>query len=190
MTSGFERLLRQLDPDRDRAGEEYVRIRQRLARLFVWRGCANADELADRVLERVVKRLDEGAEIYAADPYAFCHGVALMVLRETWREQARQHAVEADLTARAVASDDADRGDHHRERRHQCLERCLARMPAESRELLRMYHAPEGSAIAARRQLARALSVPLNALRIRVHRLRVELRACIEECAGRAGVVE
>ena len=190
MSNGFERLLQSLNPDRDKAGEEYDHIRQRLTRLFVWRGCVNADELADRTLDRVVRRLDEGAEIYASDPYSFCHGVALMVLREWWREKARHGTAAADLTALTSQGDAPAETQEHVERRHTCLERCLEHMPSQSRELLRAYHGQQGSAIAARRQLARALALPLNALRIRVHRLRTDLRACIEECMRRGGVLE
>jgi DNA-directed RNA polymerase specialized sigma24 family protein len=190
MSEGFERLLAALDPDRDKAGEEYERIRQRLMRLFIWRGCPNADELTDRTMERVSRRLDEGADIYTGNVYAFFHGVALMVLRESWREAGRAAAIAKDPTLMPIATpaavgDDIDR-ERARERRLACLRRCLAAMPERSRNLLQAYHGQEGTAISARRQLAHALAVPLTTLRLRVHRLRSGLRACIEECLARA----
>jgi DNA-directed RNA polymerase specialized sigma24 family protein len=183
MSDGFERLLKALDPDRDNAGEEYERIRQRLTRLFIWRGCANADELTDRTMERVTRRLDEGADIYTDSVYAFFHGVALRVMQESWREAARVSAIAKDptLVQPPAEADDID-ADGDRERRLACLKRCLAKMPARSRELLHVYHGQKGTAVSARRQLAHALAVPLTTLRLRMHRLRMGLRACIEEC--------
>ncbi len=181
-TSGFDRLLQRLDTDRDRAGDAYERIRARITTLFAWRGCANADELADRTMERVERRLQEGADIYAGDPYAFFHGVALMVLRESWRDQARRATIEADLDDLVMPG--LEEHAAQRERRSGCLDRCMAGLPASSRELLSVYHGQQGSAIAARQQFARTLAIPLTALRIRVHRLRVELRTSIEDCLG------
>ena len=138
MSDGFERLLNALDPDRDKAGEEYERIRQRLTRLFTWRGCSNADELTDRTMERVSRRLGEGADIYTGNVYAFFHGVALRVLQESWREADRAAAIAREPTLMRAAAPDPDAdAERDRQRRLNCLERCLAKMPASSRELLR-----------------------------------------------------
>jgi hypothetical protein len=38
-SEALDRLLEQLDSDRDRAAEKYEQIRQRLIKLFRWRGC-------------------------------------------------------------------------------------------------------------------------------------------------------
>src|SRR5262249_48299471 len=35
----FDRMLAELHPDIDRAGEQYEKIRQKLVKLFEWRGC-------------------------------------------------------------------------------------------------------------------------------------------------------
>src|SRR4029453_5040025 len=82
----FEKLLAQLDADRERAGEKYERIRHKLIKFFEWRGGASPEEYADRSIDRVARRVYEGAELRVSDPYLYFHGVALKVLKEHWRE--------------------------------------------------------------------------------------------------------
>ena len=49
------------------------------------------------------------------------------------------------------------------------------------------YHQGEGGQrIRNRRRLAQSLEVPMNALRIRVHRLRSRLEACVRDCMDRS----
>src|ERR1700686_2943895 len=80
--ASFDRLLQKLDSDRDRAGEQYLRIRQKLSKFFEWRGCISPEECADRTIDRAARRIDEGSEIHASDVYLFFHGIAVNVLRE------------------------------------------------------------------------------------------------------------
>jgi DNA-directed RNA polymerase specialized sigma24 family protein len=186
--AAFDGLLAALDPDRDRAAAEYERLRARLVKLFTWRGCVRPDEYADRTFDRVARRLAEGAEIHLRDPYGFFHGVALNLLQEYWREPSAQwtpidaapnHAALAQPAA--VENDDAA---DHREAHLACLDRCLGELRPEGRQLLARYHPAESDHIAARRTLAEELGIPLNALRIRVFRLRAALERCVSGCVG------
>ena len=43
----FNNLLTWLDPDRERAGEKYVVIRQQLIKIFTWNRASDPDGLAD-----------------------------------------------------------------------------------------------------------------------------------------------
>ena len=188
--SAFEELLAALDTDRTRAAEKYERIRQRLTKLFEWRGCRNADELTDRTFDRVAKRLGEGATVTTADAYLFCHGVALNVLREHWRSPG--HATGTVLTddPRLVAADPATAAASlatrlAHERLLERLAACLDALPPESRRLVAAYHLRENGRITARKALAAELGLPLNALRIRVFRLRQALERCV---SGRGAV--
>jgi DNA-directed RNA polymerase specialized sigma24 family protein len=189
--AAFARLLATLDPDPEAAGERYERMRARLARMFEWRGCADPAELVDLTFDRVARRLEEGAEITARDPYAYLHGVALHVLQEhrrlagrlvTGLEEASGVGAMLASPIAATAGDD----DDERERRLACLDRCLGDLPAAERRLLEEYHVGETDRRIRRRQaLAAELGVTLNALRIQVHRLRQRLRSSVDACAGR-----
>lgn len=180
----FEELLAALDADRTCAAEKYERIRHRLTKLFEWRGCLDADELTDLTFDRVARRLNEGARVTAADAYLYFHGVALNVLREHWRAPSRTFdpivADDPRLTsadAAAAAESTATRIEH--ERLLERLESCLEALPPESRRLVAAYHLQKNGQIVARRALAADLGVPLNALRIRVFRLRQALERCV-----------
>src|SRR5215216_2251273 len=55
----FDDLLSWLDPNRERAGSRYEEIRAGLIKRFRWRGCSDAEDLADKTINRVVKKLPE-----------------------------------------------------------------------------------------------------------------------------------
>ena len=188
----FDALLAALDADRTRAAEKYEGIRHRLMKLFEWRGCPNADEMTDRTFDRVARRLDEGVTVTAADVYLFFHGVALNVLREYWRSPPRlSEAIQPEdprLTAvdsSSAAQSAATRVEH--ERLLECLASCLEALPPESRSLVTAYHMRASGHIRERRTLAADLGLPLNAVRIRVFRLRQALARCVAGADPRRG---
>ena len=132
----FEKLLAFLDSDREIAGRRYEKIRQKLIKLFQWRGIAAPEDFADRTIDRVARRLAEGQQLRADNPYLYFHGVAMNVLREASREP-RLEALEEVRAPEAEGS---------REREHACLDECLAGLLPESRRLVLEYHAQQGRA--------------------------------------------
>ena len=180
-TESFDALLAQLAPDRERAGELYETIRHKLVRLFEWRGCASPEDLADETINRVARRLAEGIELRSNDPYGYFCGVAHLVYKEVLRRAAREH--------RAIESGDwpppsslAD--DEPSDERLECLRRCLQQLPADQRDLVLRYHQGENN-IRNRQALADQMGIPMNALRIRVHRVRRKLESCVHSCLSR-----
>lgn len=191
----FDRLLTALDPERERAGAKYEQIRQKLLKFFQWRGCSfpAAEEYTDRTIDRVARKIEEGADIHAQNPYLYFHGIAINVLREHWK-RAEKTEVEAldellpshNPAVNPVAVREAEEARVAREVRLECLSECVSSLPAAQRELIVEYHQGEGGAkIARRKALAQRLNLPLNALRIRMFRLRGELEECINGCSKR-----
>jgi RNA polymerase sigma factor (sigma-70 family) len=174
---GFEALLAQLDPDRERAGELYETIRHKLVRLFEWRGCASPEDLADETINRVARRLAEGVELRSSDPYGYFCGVAHLVYKEVLRRAAREHRALTGGDWSPPATEDEEPSDH----RLDCLRRCLAQLPPDQRDLVLRYHQGENN-IRNRQQLAQEAGIPMNALRIRVHRVRRKLESCVHSC--------
>jgi DNA-directed RNA polymerase specialized sigma24 family protein len=173
----FERLLAALDADRDAAAAKYERVRLKLTKFFAWRECAEPETLADHSLDRVARLLAEGREIRSADPYSYFYGVAINVLREHWREEEARTEAIAQLPPQ-VTERNPDEG------LLQCLRACLEKLPPESRRLVMRYHEGERRPkIDARVALAKSLGIPLNALRVRVFRLRAGLEACVKKCS-------
>ncbi|HEV8577749.1 MAG TPA: hypothetical protein VGX68_01605 [Thermoanaerobaculia bacterium] len=177
-SEGFDALLDYLDPDREKAGERYETIRRRLVRLFEWRGCATPEELTDETIDRVARRMKEGIELRSSDPFGYFCGVAHLVYKEVFRRSLReQRALErSDWPASASLLD----GEEVVDRRLDCLRRCMDRLPPEKRDLVLRYHQGQNN-IRNRQTLANELRIPLNALRIRIHRIRRQLEDCVRE---------
>jgi DNA-directed RNA polymerase specialized sigma24 family protein len=169
--AAFERLLGVLDNDRERAAIAYEQFRTRIAGLLRWWGASNPDDLADQTLDRVARKLEEGATVPPGSVGAYVRGVARMVFYESARDgRARRNA---------VAPPAEDRTDV--EARHACLDRCLSDLDGGERSLVLRYY-EHGRKEEMRRGLARELGVSLTALRIRMHRLRQRLELCVTGC--------
>lgn len=174
--NALDRLLLALGSDRERAAIEYERLHERVAGLLRWWGSARADELADETLDRVARKLEEGAEIPRGSLGAYVRGVARMVFYEAARRvEADPLPDEIDITAAPA--------DEGKERSLACLDRCLATLPPADRDcVLRYYGGGEQRAIDSRRALAASLGISPTALRIRTFRLRDRLERCVTAC--------
>lgn len=188
--AAFDRLLQELDPDRERAGEIYEQIRQKLTKFFQWRGCATPEDYADRTIDRVARKIGEGAGLQTQNPYLYFHGVAINVLREHWKEVQKAEVKPLD-DIQPPQAPNREPENEEKERKFECLDGCVKRLPANQLVLITEYHQGDGGAkIARRNQLAEQLGIPLNALRIRAYRIRGELETCVSECIKRNGFRE
>lgn len=180
----FGALLDRLDPARDRAGERYEDLRLRLVKFFEWRRAAAPDELADETMDRVGRRLLDEPGLLPQSWPAYVHGFARNVLRESWKGRTDVPHLDRHATATPAAPD-----DDSKERALECLDRCLSALPEESRRLvLDYYREHDGAQIEHRRRIAEEHGIPLNALRLRVHRIRARLDTCVHGCVAGPGV--
>jgi DNA-directed RNA polymerase specialized sigma24 family protein len=109
-------------------------------------------------------------------------GVGRNGLREAWQRE-RQRGPESDLDGVAEIAAPADLPAGDAEARLDCLDRCLGELPVETRDLvLRYYQGEGGGRVGDRRALAAQLGVAPGTLRIRLHRLRARLEACVRRC--------
>jgi DNA-directed RNA polymerase specialized sigma24 family protein len=173
----FDLLLAQLDADRQQAGSKYEHLRRKLMKFFEWRGCIFLEDLADETLNRLAMNLEAGETIDHFE--AYCVGIARHVFLESLRARRQQEALNMLPSSSPAPSDESDR-------RWECLERCVRQLPPDSLQLIVQYcQENEGSRIKARRDLAAQLGIPMNALRIRAHRIRVQLESCVQQCMKR-----
>lgn len=177
--AAWDKLLSCFSSDREEAGVQYERTRRKLVRFFEWRAVELPEDHADETLDRVARRLAEGQKV--DDLQRYVYGVARMVFKEVIKERDRA----------PVALDDSPQSVHARapeqpdepDRRLLCFDRCFDSLPIESRQLILDYYQEERRVkIELRQQLADRLHIPLNALRIRAHRIRMNLEACIRAC--------
>jgi RNA polymerase sigma factor (sigma-70 family) len=182
----LDKLLSYLDPVRDEAGSKYEKIRRGLVKFFDWRGCTHSEDLADETINRVAKSLDEGKEVWAKEPAAYFHGFAQNVLREQWDKKRPADLEDIPEYRHPAAKTDAPfqaQTDAEQDRVYNCLDRCTYTLPADHRDLIvNYYHGETSVKIAKRKELASSLGIPLNALRIRAHRIREKLETCVTQC--------
>jgi DNA-directed RNA polymerase specialized sigma24 family protein len=166
----FDALLDWLDSDRELAGIQYEQIRSRLIKIFTGRGCIDPEELADETINRVTSKLNEIQSEFTGHRARYFFGVANKVYLEYLRRKQPPPPLPPPDSGRA-------------ELEYRCLERCIERLSEEDRALLLKDYGAKGRTQAERRKaLAEELGISLNALRIRVFRIRAALKECIEKC--------
>lgn len=176
----FDGFLAWLDADRERAAQQYEAIRRRLIVFFEGRRCASAEELADQTINRVIRRVPTFNGQYEGDPVPYFYRVAHYVHLNYLDTQVQRDGGEVN---EATASGPAPGATQTRELRNICLESCLQKLAPEQRRLVLQYYQEDKQAkIEQRQQLAAQLGESLNALRLQLHRLRGQLRACVTAC--------
>lgn len=176
----FDELLAWLDSNRDHAGQKYEEIRRSLVKIFAWRGCTDAEGLADATINIVAQKAWQLRQTYEGNPQYYFYGVARNLMREY--QDSRAVSVPFDDTDMPEISI-IDDTDDEAEIVDACLTHCLERLEPSDRELVLAYYAKDGQAkIKLRKVLAEKLGIDSNALRVRMHRIRGLLGHCMEGC--------
>ncbi|HEV2764717.1 MAG TPA: sigma-70 family RNA polymerase sigma factor [Pyrinomonadaceae bacterium] len=184
----FDGLLSWLDPDRERAGEKYEKIRHTLTRRFQQLGCAEPDELANETFDRVARKLPEIVETYKGDPAPYFFSVAFYVRKEHLRRPAFVPLPQTELAVADLPRKPRDFDDD--ELMDTCLRRCMGQLTERSREMIIKYYRGERQVkIGLRKELAEQLGVKLPNLRLQAQRVRADLKKCILECVERNSIV-
>ena len=169
----FNRFLAWLHPDRETAGEQYETLRRGLLQYFQRKACprADAEELTDETMRRVIGKAQTIAPNYDGEPARYFFGVAHHVRQEYLRRPQPQPAPHRPEPALK------------KERAQRCREHCLSQLAPPERHLLLAYYQVEPHNKAPRRRaLAAELGLTNNNLTVRAHRLRTALHECLERC--------
>lgn len=170
----FDKLLEHFSNDRDEAAQRFELMRVKLIRFFEWRSCPLPEDAADTVVDRVARRIEEGQNIVNLNAYFM--EVAHFVLLEFLK----RYRTVTGLDDLREMPDRPPLVDEQKERRMSCLDECLEKLDRDSRDLILEYYQDDGRAkIERRKRMAAALGIPLNALRIRAHRIRSGLEKCV-----------
>jgi DNA-directed RNA polymerase specialized sigma24 family protein len=169
----FDRLLSWLDPDSERAGVAYERIRWRLIAILASRGCRVPEELADETIDRVARRVVDIQQTYIGDKAIYFLGVMNNVHHEYLKRPLIPCPLELDDEVEV------------KEKTHSCLDKCLDKLAPNSRQVIERYYAENKRAkIDLRKRIAAEVGISLNTLRLRALRIREKLQTCIEQCLG------
>lgn len=174
----LDALLKRLERNGKSAGDAYIRLQRRLILYFEQKGFQNAEELADRGLDRVGQKLLDGVDIENVE--AYCLTVASYVaLEESRGGNARTVPLNERLDATVMAGDEPA----EKERRHVCLDHCLTTLPEKDRNLVVEYYMEEKrEKFAHHKRLAEQQGISSDHLRVRMHNIRKRLRDCITDC--------
>lgn len=172
----FDRLLAWLDSDREKAGERFLKICERLTRIIASRGCHEAEDIFFEAARRIAKKPSALFDTYEGDPARYFHGVAHNVYLE-WLNKQPDWTTLPPVLPVPPADNDEEQLD--------CLDHCLRKLESQEQDLLLRYYCGQGQTrINERKKLCQEFNVTENALRIRVSRLRQTMSDCLKKCLG------
>ena len=183
----FDRLLAWLDPDREQAGKIYEDIRANLIQGFRRHHCPVPEDLADRTINRVAKKLPEVESGYRGSRAPYFFAVAHNIHREYLREKAATVPLSMDVPGSFVpllnSMEDAETEDA-------CLRICMERLTPHHREIILQYYRGDKQVkIRLRKELSQRLGITLPLLRLKAQRIRASLKKCILGCLAEQAAV-
>ena len=174
----FELLLAWLGPERDAAAQKYETIRAGLIRVFIARGCLEAEDLADETFNRVAGKVASLQDTYEGNPIRYFYGVADKLRLEYQRRQRPRESIEDHPELRAATVEHAEETVEHK-----CLGHCLRELPEDQRQFILTYYSENKRAkIELHQDMAEDLALTKQGLRTRAFRLKGALHKCIEKC--------
>jgi len=173
----FDKLLGWIDHDRDTAGQKLQLIQSRITRIFISRGCVDAESLTDEVSNRVAVRVDKIIQTYPS-PVQCLLGFVDNVYQEYLREERKKSNATAPPHPRPAPVLESE---------DKCLAECMGTLQTTDRDLFSRYFGIDTRIkIPGRKALAEELNLTPNALRIQAHRLRKKLLDCLQICLERS----
>ena len=167
----FDSLLAWLGENREEAAALYEDIRRKLIHFFQRRDPENSEELADVTIDRVARKINEVREIKFDPLYFFrvARNIYAEYSRSALRSPAQQESAVGQAKDEIVAQE--------------CLNKCLASLSQDARELILAYYHYEGDqSVKKRESLASRLGIAPHTLRMRIARTRKLLRGCVADC--------
>jgi RNA polymerase sigma factor (sigma-70 family) len=172
----LDELLSWLDPNREEAARKYKTLHDGLVKILRYRGCSEAEELADQTINVVARKLRVIRQEYKGNPASYFYGVA--------KKLSMKHQIKAQkLTPLIDQGHTIANPESTDELAQNCLDSCLQQLSPEKRELVGRYfqeHTP-----AQRETIAKQLGIRVSTLRVRVFRIVSELKKCVNKCIQR-----
>ena len=175
----FDTLLGFFSTDREEAGEIYEEIRKGLFRFFEFKGCNDPDLLADDTINRVALKIDAFDPAKNVKPATYFYGFASNVLMEYRRIAGRSVSITENEYLLPTTESGSDSPDVESE----CLQKCLANLPADERELIVEYYCCERQdKLILRKQMSEKFKCSAAALYTKIFRIKGVLRGCMKNC--------
>jgi len=174
----FERLLLYLNSNREKAGEEYLLLWQKMREYFAARGCAHPEELADETVSRLARKIAEGEEV--RNIFKYSYGLARLIWMESLRKPENSQVSLEDAPVLPFVLQDF----LMMKEENACYLHCLGQLTKEEKELIVEYWELEkdDKHHDARKNQAEKIGISPTALRIRVLRIKKKLKECLVNC--------
>lgn len=172
----YEALFEWLGPTRAEGEKKYREIENRLNRILLKKGCTDPENCVAETIDRVALKATELKKTYEGNPLWFFISVA----RNVHWEHLKEREVPFETVPDAVIQPEVNLA-------RECLRECLTLLAVDQRHLVLDYHVNMKKAkIDLHRRMAEELGLTTNALRLRVHRLRMGLEECVLTCLNGA----
>lgn len=178
----FDAFLRWLSSDRDEAAVKYEKIRLKLIRIFEFKGCDNAEILADEAINRVTDRIYRAADTDEKFPIQFLYGVAGKIYLEYCAEPTVFSLDKeiGELDADISESSSNETGFTN------CMKYCLSDLRPADRDLIIAYFKVNKKTKLAQRELiSKNRGEKINYLRVKINRIRKKLQKCQKNCLNK-----
>lgn len=164
----------------ERAGVEYTSLHRAMTAFFTARRCgSDSDALADvTLLDRLARKIDEGEQIRSFIAYA--KTIAVLVYKEYLKN--REKLMQAVRELEYLKKADVQNPEEEPDLRRRCQESCVGGLSESQRQLMVDYYLMEEDVDA----LAERLGLFVATLRTRIHRLKLRLNKCVEDCRRKA----
>jgi RNA polymerase sigma factor (sigma-70 family) len=165
MTDWFLNLF---DPDPFEAQRKCEALRSKLIFYFQHRMIAKAEDRAQEVLLRVLRK-SPGGVVTHLDLVRYCYGVARNIIKEVGRERPMEE-LPSELDRKTYTSNSGPNQEDEllMTERADLIRTCLKSLPPADLQLLMSWYLGEKDS---HKKLASDLGISPNALRIRIHRL-------------------
>lgn len=173
----FVKLFELLEPEEKTTEARYYKCRLKLLKFYAWRRCEDPESLADETISRLLRSAHGGQEIRANSIYSYTYAIATHVWQEYLRAKKKGELI-ITLENLPEIADSQEVDD--------CKNNCLGKLPEAKRLLLERYCSHDEE----RGDIAKDLSVSLNALRLQIFRIKQELRECLDDCRNAAPAKE
>lgn len=171
----FNIFLRWLNPQVEKAGDEYERLRFRLITFFSSRQCLYADELADVTINRTIKKISQLNAETIDNKSAYVYSIAKYVYLESLRkEKTFLELEEKHFVAKPLEETDFS---------GKCLDSCLGKLDFDQRKfILEYFSESKAQKIALHKKTAENLEISPTALRMKASRIKQKLSVCVKDC--------
>jgi DNA-directed RNA polymerase specialized sigma24 family protein len=189
--NNFPDLFSRLDPDPERANEQFSLLRQKLIEVCRYRKIPDrrVEDVVHETLVRLCSRLGR-----IKDKNLFYYSLAILrnVILEGWRGPETKEMgfdpTRPEPEAPTKTAHETMEKDEHDRHLRECYDACVTKLPKPDEDLYFKYKDLSFNDRATRDFLAASIGISRPALNVKITRIGQRLRDCIKKCMQKLGL--